>query len=986
MTENRSLWDVSLLKTKIQIPKFPSEIVARPRLVKIFHEALKGELTLVSAPAGFGKTTLVSEWIGNSELPVAWLSLDQGDNNPIEFWQYITAAIGTINPDVGKRAEAVYDPFHESGLERWIGLLINDVVIAIESDDPSNQEGKESETPWVLVLEDYYVIENEQIHQSLNYFLDHKPPDLHVVITTRADPPLELSRRRGRQTISELRASDLSFTYHEVERYLNGLIGLNLTTEQVYSLWTRTEGWIVALKMAAIAMKSECQQESDTKFSLKTEQFSREKIETFIQDFVNGDLYIGEYLVDEVLRTLPENIQQFLCLTSILDKFCIPLCDELVRYRSMKLEKDTNTSSYLDPKSDSRQILNYLSGNNTLIIEVDKQFGWYRYHHLFGDLLRQRLMRTEGRDRIRDLHHHVSIWFEVNGYMEEAVSYALAAEDLERAAELLQKNLLASNFKRQELASVIAWLEKIPEKMILSRPALCIADSWRQSTRHGKDNGLSLQRIKTAKCLLSENTPAFPEAQVNMMEAQRLTLQVVISKQQGAPWEKVVKLAENAIAMVEEENEGLRGLLYLYVGQAYLESGDISEANYYLAESGRIGKTIEDWHTIVWAGYLQANIVKRQGRLNEASTILRENVQFVKESGGGTNNAASVVGALYTGLGQILMSQNSLADAENHLKVGISLLESSKESSLLCQGYIALARLKSIKGEVDDTFILLEKVANLLPDGRIIAETEKVRHWLRSIGYDPSSLNAVQLWVVGQNLELDKLGEISAIFPAGEWFYERACMLVRVQLTLNRILGRNDQLIGLDGVMDFLSQQIYYAKISGWLERVGELLILQALAYESLEEKNHALASLDQAFKCFQPQNQIRAFLDEGEAIAGLLYRAAREGELPDFALKLLAGFEIERRRNGNGMVGYQDVTGKIQEAHQDIIDPLSDRETEVLQLIASGLSNRDIAQQLVISPGTVKVHINHIYNKLRVHKRTQAVSKGRYYGILNQV
>jgi len=871
MTDKRSLWDVSLLRTKIQIPKFPSEIVARPRLVNIFHEGLKGELTLVSAPAGFGKTTLLSEWMRNSELPVAWLSLDQGDNNPIEFWQYITAAIGAINSDVGKRSESVYDLFRVTDLERWIGVLINDVVIAIESDDPPIQEGKESETPWVLVLEDYYVIENEQIHQSLNYFLDHKPPDLHVVITTRADPPLELSRRRGRQTISEVRASDLSFTYHEVERYFNGLIGLNLTTEQVSSLWTRTEGWIVALKMAAIAMKSKCQHESDIKYTLKTDQLSREKIETFIQDFVIGDLYIGEYLVDEVLRTLPENVQQFLCLTSILDKFCVPLCDELVRYRGLKLDKVPYTSGYLDPQSDIQQILNYLSGNNSLIIEVDKQFGWYRYHHLFGDLLRQRLMRTEGRDRIRDLHHHASIWFEVNGYMEEAVSYALAAEDLERAADLLQKKLLVSNFNRQELTFVIAWLEKIPEKLILSRPGLCIADAWRLSTIDGGDYGLSLQRIELAKRLLSENIPAFPESQVNMMEAQRLTLQVVLSKQRGVPGGEVVKLAENALATVKEENEGLRGLLYLYLGQAYLESGDISNANYYLTGSGSIGKTIEDWHTIVWSGYLQANIVKRQGRLNEASTILRENIQFVKESGGGANNAASVVGALYTGLGQILMSQNSLADAENHLKAGISLLESSKESSLLCQSYIALARLKSIKGEADETLILLEKVAILIPDGRIIAETEKVRHWLRSIGYDPSSLNAVQLWVVGQNLELDKLGEIPAVFHAGEWFYQRACMLVRVQSALYRILGRNDKLYSLDGVMDFLSQQIYYAKNSGWLERVGELLILQAVAYESLEEKNNALASLDRAFEYFQPQNQIRAFLDEGEAIAGLL-------------------------------------------------------------------------------------------------------------------
>jgi LuxR family maltose regulon positive regulatory protein len=570
--------------------------------------------------------------------------------------------------------------------------------------------------------------------------------------------------------------------------------------------------------------------------------------------------------------------------------------------------------------------------------------------------------------------------------MEEAVTHSLAAEEFERAADILQQSVLTSGFCQREIARVINWLGKIPENLILDRPALCIADAWHQSTLKGGEYQIPMQRIEVAQRLLEQDKHTLSESLVTMMEAQIVTLRVILSKQQRVPWPEVAELTEHALACVKNENNQLRGLLYLNLGQAYLGSGDISSVSYSLAEARRVAGVAGDLATNIWAAYIRANIIQRQGRLNEAATTFRQIMQTIKKTAAGANKPAPISGALYTGLGRILLSQNNLAEGERLLHDGISLLESTHETLLLCDGYFALARLKSVVGEAEETLMLLERVANLFPGGEVIAETERVQHWLRSINIDPSALNAVQLWAEEQSLELDKMGEIPAIFHEGEWLYDKATTLARVQVALSRIQGRSNGQGRLEKVLDFLSQQIHYAKTSGWMERVGELFILQSVAYDAIEEREQALVSLDQAFKYFESHDQLRAFLDEGEAMAGLLYLATRQGRLPGFTQKLLAAIEIERGRIGNGVNGYQDVHENVQGGPQEIIDPLSNRETEVLQLIASGFSNREIAQELVISPGTVKVHINHIYNKLSVHKRTQAVAKGRFYGILAHV
>ena len=979
MAGKNYLRDDSLLVTKLQIPRVSSEFMVRPRITKVLCDGLEHKLTLVSAPAGFGKTTSVSNWLGDISKPAAWLSLDREDNDPYQFWRYVMAALGTIDPEVVGRAELIFNTYRESKLERGIRYLINDIVLIFEGENDSVKEEQISDFPWIMVLEDYHVIENEQIHSSLNYFLDNLPPYLHVIINTRADPPLDLPKRRVRRTMVEVRTRDLGFTLEEAEHYLNFVMELDLTTEQVEGLEKRTEGWIVGLQMAAFAMKTDQHSESETILPHTNGRLGREKRDNFVQTFTTSDAYIGEYLIDEVLKTLSEDVEQFLFQTSILDKFCTSLCDAVLAEGQVRDQEGT--------QSNCQQILDYLVSANLFMIPLENQQGWFRYHRLFHDLLLQRLHQIESSGRIKLLHYRASGWYERNGFIGKAVSHALAAEKYERAADILQQSLLESDFSPRELTYVIDQLGELPEDLILSYPTLCVADAWRLSTLETKDSGIAIQRLELVQRHLNEVAHSLSESEVNQIGAQIYTLKVELLKMRGVSWSIVAEESEQALASIGNKNARLQGFLYLNLGRAYLDAGEIPSAKQALAEARRVGRRGYDWNTIVRATYLQANIIQQQGFLNEAISTLSQVIQsIIKPVDSANNYSAPIQGALYTGLGRTLMAQNHLHEGEKLLRDGISLLETAHEPLLLCDSYISLARLRSIAGDVDEAFLFLDKVAELFPGADEIAETERVLHWIRSAGSDHNAVNGVQQWVERQNLDLDKIGEIPAILHEGEWIWEKVYTLARAYLALYRNQGRSRDPSQLKVVMCFLEQQINYAKVSGWLERVGELLILQSLANDVIGESDLAIISLEQTFRYFEADNRIRAFLDEGEAMASLLYRAVRQGSTSGFVRKLLAAFEAERGQIGFRSVGGFDIQHKRKGTSSEIFDPLSNRETEVLQLIAIGFSNREIAQELVISPGTVKVHINHIYNKLQVHRRTQAVSKGRFYGILTSM
>jgi LuxR family maltose regulon positive regulatory protein len=383
----------SLLTTKFYIPPTRPELVARPRLIDRLNAGLgqnggfTRKLTLISAPAGFGKTTLLSEWVGHCDQPVAWVSLDEGDNEPVRFLAYFIAALQTIDLSIGETALAVLQSPQPPPFEAILPSLINDIATIPED--------------FALVLDDYHLIDDQPIHKAMTFFLDHQPPNMHLVIAARSDPFLHLSRLRARGQMTEIRTNDLRFTLQEVATFLNQVMGLGLSGDDVAALESRTEGWIAGLQLAALSMQGQ----DDTA--------------SFIAAFTGDDRFIVDYLVDEVLAQRPKGTQDFLLQTSILDRMTGPLCDAVTGQKN------------------GQAVLEQLEQANLFIVPLDSRRQWYRYHHLFADLLRHRLRATQP-EVIPELYLRASAWYEVQGQMEEAIQYALAVKDLERAARLLE--------------------------------------------------------------------------------------------------------------------------------------------------------------------------------------------------------------------------------------------------------------------------------------------------------------------------------------------------------------------------------------------------------------------------------------------------------------------------------------------------------------------------------------------------------------------
>jgi LuxR family maltose regulon positive regulatory protein len=436
--------EVSLLKTKLHAPGPRSGLVSRPHLIERLDQGVRRgrKLTLVSAPAGFGKTTLIAGWLRHADRPAAWLSLDEGDNDPVRFWRYVVAAVQTLHAALGQAVLAALQSPRPPALESLLTVWINDLALA--------------PNPFVLVLDDYHVITEEAIHHSLDFLLGHLPPQLHLVIATRADPPLSLPRRRGRAELAEVRAADLAFTGEETAVFLNVVSGLDLAAEDVAALEARTEGWIVGLQMAAIALRSLSPEPVSSRPAQGQAPLDRH---AFVAAFAGDDRYIFDYLVEEVLSRQPPYVQSFLLQTSILERFCGSLCDAVTA------------------RADSQEMLDYLERANLFTIPLDNRRQWYRYHHLFAGLLRHRLRQGAGRAEIASMHLRASEWYEGEGLVAEAVSQALAVPECEHAVRLIERHGLHLLY-RGEVLPVQRWLQRLPEALRRSRPWLCVLYGW----------------------------------------------------------------------------------------------------------------------------------------------------------------------------------------------------------------------------------------------------------------------------------------------------------------------------------------------------------------------------------------------------------------------------------------------------------------------------------------------------------------------------
>jgi LuxR family maltose regulon positive regulatory protein len=910
-----------LLMTKLSVPSVRPSLVPRLRLSERLEEGLGRKLTLLSAPAGFGKSTLLSSWIGelsDDGRPTAWLSVDPGDNDPGRFWRYFVTAVERLQPGSGEPALALLGSPQAPPIEAILTTILNELG--------------DLSADTVLVLDDYHLIESQAIHEALTFLIEHLPPRMHLIVATREDPPLPLSKLRARGEMAELRATDLRFTSEEAAMFLNRVMGLELSAEDIAELEGRTEGWVGGLQMAALAMRD------------------RADISGFIASFKGSNRHVVDYLAEEVLGRQPEELQTFLLETSILDRMCAPLCNAVTGH------------------PDGQTALERLEHANLFVILLDDERRWYRYHHLFVDVLRQRLHQARP-DFVPELHRKACEWFEQQQLVTEAIHHALAAQDWKLAIRLIEASGMAVVLS-QQVHTVLGWIEEIPEERVRERPILCTIHAIALAYSNRPD--AAEVRLQQAERCLGGN-PTTDQARTILGQA--AVIRAVIARFSG-DLERCVAMGRRALELLPqtEATARERAAAGTTVAIAYQVSGDVTPANERPLEEASAafrasGALIPLLRSITFLARLRT----LQGHLRAAAATYEEATE-VLSGWDGVRDVGGNSAAFYVGLGDIHRQWNDLDSAESHLRRGTDLVAGALmvDADVVTHGYLSLARLEQTRGRSADACASLEEFANLARQRsfspRLLARGEAAQARLALIQDD---LPAAVRWA-----------EVSGLDAEGEPSYPRE----EEYLTLVRVLiaqGRLDPMGSyLDDALGLLDRLFKAAEDGGRMGSVIEILALRALALQAKHESSEALAVLERSLVLAEAEGYVRVFVDEGAPMAALLAelfkgrkgpRDSRQRALLGYARRLLVAFESPHTSTDPPVPG-----GYAQEQDQPLLDPLTAREQEVLLLIAEGLSNREIAARLFIEVGTVKWYVHSIFRKLEVDSRTKAASRAR--------
>jgi LuxR family maltose regulon positive regulatory protein len=906
-----------ILGTKLYVPPPRPKAVLRPRLIERLNEGLHRRLTLVSAPAGFGKSTLLGEWLAGCERPAAWLSLDEGDNDPTRFLAYLVAALQKIDSNIGEGVLGALRSPQPPPTESILTALLNEIT-AVPDD-------------FVLALDDYHVIDARAVDDALAFVLEHLPPRMHLVIATREDPQLPLARLRARGQLTELRAADLRFTASEADDFLKGVMGLSLSEEDIATLEARTEGWIAGLQLAAISMRG------------------REDVTEFIRAFAGDNRYIVDYLLDEVLQRQPERIRSFLLQTSILDRLSGPLCDAVT------------------DQEEGIARLEALERGNFFVVPLDDKRQWYRYHHLFAEVLYAHLM-AEQPDQVPTLHRRASEWYAHNGSAAEAIRHALAAEDFERAADLVELAVPAMRRSRQE-ATLLGWLKVLPDELFQFRPVLSVeyAGTLLQS---GQLDGVEA-RLQDAELWLDTTAdmserPEAPSAEMVVMHEEafrRLPASIAVYRAGIAlalgDVPGTVKYARRALDLAAEDDHFRRGAAAAILGLASWTSGDLEAAHRSYAEGMASLQKAGNISDAVGGALALADIRIAQGRLREAMHTYEHALQLAAEHGDPVMRGTA---DMFVGMSELYREYDDLHAATQHL---LKSKEQGEHTGFPQNPYrwrVAMARILEAQGDLDGALDLLQEaerlyVSDFSPDVRPVAAL-KARVWVAQ-GRMGEALGWARERGLSVEDDLSYLREFEHITLA-------RALLARYKS------DREER--SIHEALGLLERLLQAAEGGGRMGRVIEILMLQALAHEAQGDIPSALVPLERALTLAEPEGYVRVFVDEGRPMAQLLSEAAAQGIMPDYTVKLLAVFEAEEQKSAD-------------ESHlppaQSLIEPLSQRELEVLRLIAQGLSNREISERLFLALITVKGHNRNIFRKLQVRRRTEAVARARELGLL---
>ena len=898
-----------LLVTKLYIPPVQPNLVARPRLLQRLNEGLQRKLTLISAPAGFGKTTLLGDWVRRCERPVAWLSLDQADNDLDSFLAYLLAALQTVKAPSKHNeqliATAGSDLPDTSSPSRTLSLLINEIATLSE--------------PFVFVLDDYHLIESDAIHQALEFLLEHQPPQMHQIITTRSDPPLPLARLRGRDQLTELRTADLRFELEEATAFLSQTLETTLSAEDTAILERRTEGWIVGLQMAALSLQGR-----------DPEQVSR-----FISAFSGSHRYLLDYLTDEVLLQQPEAVQTFLLRTAVLDRLCGPLCNSLT------------------DREDGQAMLERLEASNLFIIPLDDERRWYRYHHLFADLLRSRLSRQTP-DLLPTLYERASLWYRERGLMTEAIQYALGGGDSEKAFQLVEDNAALVVYYG-DLPALIKWLETMPDDERLSRPWLAMAYTWALAYGGRLDEVEPHLQAIEQMVFGGENTGTLDHASQNRLSGCITAIRAYVAAlKMDLP--ASIKFARAALDQLPQQDQFARSLTTTVLGCMLRSAGELEAAAQALARAINLSQTVGNVPLTVDNLFERASLEATRGQLRAALQTCQEAVQLADDFSRQCGYRLPVTSYAYALMSGIRCEWNDLETALSFARESLELAKIWGQADALVESYFHLAKALTANGQADSALDVLRQARQVAGGIGVwyvaAAEAREVQIHLLN-----GNLDAAAQWAEKHHLQVD---DDLALHNSMTYL-----TLARLCLAWNQ---ENDAL-SLLGRLSVIAEQV------GAIRILTIILVSQALTHQALGTEDEALAVLERALTLAEPEGCIRTFVDEGQPMARLLYRASERGIQRPYVGRLLAAF-AERPPD-------LPPDGQDQPA-AGLIEPLSEREIEILHLLARGLTNREIGRKLVISPGTVKVHTANIYGKLAVHNRTQAVTQAQNLGLLS--
>jgi LuxR family maltose regulon positive regulatory protein len=886
-----------LLATKINIPPVRENRVLRPHLIARLNAGLTRRLTLVSSPAGFGKTTLLSEFAVQSDRPVAWFSIDEEDNDNTRFIAYLIAALRTIEPGFGESIFPALQTPKPERIESLLTMLINEIAAEFPA--------------FVLVLDDYHLIETPAIHQNLAYLGEHQPTQMHIMIATRADPPLPLARLRARDQLTELRERDLRFTEDETAEFLNQVMELDLGDEELLAMDQRTEGWAAGLQLAALSLRDQANKED------------------FVKTFSGSNRYILDYLGQEVLDNQERKIRNFLLQTSILERLSAPLCESLTGF------------------ADSQQLLEELEQNHLFILPLDQERIWYRYHALFKEFLLKSLGGSQP-DQIPTLHINASTWFEAQGYIDEAIEHALSAGEHNRAMDLIEATA-ESKLMRSETSSIIHWIGRLPEEELATRPSLCLNGAWALMLRGGPPEEIE------SYLHIAEQTQV-PDHLQGSSAALR-AFQSSIKGDVGTSLE----LSQRALQLLPEDDLFLRSMVADNLGMVHLMLGDFEASIEGFTQAAEISHQAGNVMIAVGALCNLAGIWMLQGQLKRAWSANQEALDLATDVRG---RRLPVAGKALLGLGEIAREWNDLDAATGYLNEGLELFKLFGELGSVIS-YLTLARIKEVQGDLDAAQEIVDQARQLA--AKIEAskmDDELVAAYQAQLWIVQGKNQQVASWV--ENAELEKRISANINQPRFDPVWEIHCQtMARVYLSQ----GNYGQ------ALHVIEPLLKRAQASQRMRSMLKVLAMQAVIYRLKGDNQEALQILERALNHAKAEGYVRTFLDEGEAMVQLLYEAASKGIHPDYTGELLAAYAYSKPAS----ISIQEK----QSNQKELVEPLSEREVEVLSLIADGLSNQEIAGRLHISLSTVKGHTSNVYGKLGVHKRTQAVARGKELGIL---